>query len=175
MKDKAVFRDANTGEVIDAVDIGFKASDVSRGQMVGRKDDHEEMGDYDGGVGFKTNIRFKSETGRKDDHDKPMWSLLPMFIIERIVEVLNFGAKKYEPNNWQRVPKAENRYFSAAMRHLTAWQMGESTDKESGLSHLAHAACCLVFLMWFAERDAKRAKSLDEFKESISKESTNEA
>ena len=28
------------------------------------------------------------------------------------------------------------------------WQ-GEQTDSESGKHHLAHAVCCLMFLMWF--------------------------
>jgi hypothetical protein len=66
-----------------------------------------------------------------------------------IVKVLEFGAKKYDVDNWQRVPQARTRYFDAAMRHLIAWREGESTDAESGLHHLAHAGCCVVFLLWF--------------------------
>jgi hypothetical protein len=40
------------------------------------------------------------------------------------------------------------------MRHIAAWQSTGNTDPESGHHHLAHAACNLIFLMWFD--DAKR-------------------
>ena len=33
------------------------------------------------------------------------------------------------------------------MRHLIAWSNGEDNDKESGLSHLGHAACNIMFLL----------------------------
>ena len=52
-------------------------------------------------------------------------------------------------NNWVNVPDAKTRYYDAAMRHLDAWHRGEVNDEESGLPHLAHAACCLLFVMWF--------------------------
>jgi hypothetical protein len=38
-------------------------------------------------------------------------------------------------------------FFAALLRHLFAWWRGEELDPESGLSHLAHAGCCLMFLM----------------------------
>lgn len=85
----------------------------------------------------------------KKDHGKPMWDLLPMSSVRSIVGVLTFGAAKYAPEQWQQVPDARRRYFSAMMRHLDAWWGGEKTDTESGLPHLAHAGCCLLFLLWF--------------------------
>ena len=87
-------------------------------------------------------------TGVKYDSAKPRFSLLPLKQVWDIVAVLEFGAKKYAPDNWQKVPDAENRYFDAAMRHLCAWCSGEKRDAETNLPHLAHAACCLLFLMW---------------------------
>ena len=87
--------------------------------------------------------------GVKYDQDKPDWSLLPLEPIEDVVDVLTFGAKKYSPDNWKKVPDLHNRYFAAAMRHLVAWKNGEILDPESGKPHLAHAQCCLVFLAWF--------------------------
>ena len=86
---------------------------------------------------------------KKKDHGKPMWDLLPYKQIAKIVDVLTFGAKKYGPNQWQEVDNPRDRYFAAMMRHLTAWRGGKSIDEESGLPHLAHAGCCLLFLMWF--------------------------
>jgi len=87
-------------------------------------------------------------TGAKFDGDKNRWDLLPIEEIERIVEILTSGAKKYAPNNWQRVPDGTERYYAALLRHLVAWRKGEKNDPESGKSHLAHLGCCLVFLMW---------------------------
>lgn len=88
------------------------------------------------------------DIGVKHDSDKPRFSLLPLKQVWDIVAVLEFGAKKYAPGNWKKVPDAENRYFDAAMRHLCAWRSGEKRDPETNLPHLAHAACCLLFLMW---------------------------
>ncbi len=89
----------------------------------------------------------------KHDHGKPMWNLLPVRAMASIVDVLTFGAKKYAPNAWRDVPGGRERYLAAAYRHLTAYHAGELRDPESGLPHLAHAACCLLFL---AELDYPR-------------------
>ena len=91
--------------------------------------------------------------GRKFDDGKLDWSLLPLEPIEDVVDVLTFGAKKYDRDNWQQVPDARNRYYAAAMRHLTAWFKGEETDPESGKPHLAHAQCCLIFLGWLDKHE----------------------
>jgi hypothetical protein len=91
----------------------------------------------------------KLEFGTKLDQTKPRWSLLPSGTIDQVIAVLEFGAKKYAVNGWTDVPNAKTRYYDAAMRHLDAWYRGEKNDEESGLPHLAHAACCLLFLMWF--------------------------
>jgi hypothetical protein len=84
--------------------------------------------------------------GLKYDGDKPKWELLPLSLINETVKVLTMGAKKYGPNNWQKVENADERYYAALMRHIVAYREGESIDPESGLSHLAHAMCNLIFL-----------------------------
>ena len=86
--------------------------------------------------------------GMKFDKDKPDWSLLDLSIIEGAVDVLTFGAKKYKRDNWKFVPDAHNRYYAALMRHLTAYRKGELFDSDSGLSHIDHAMCNLIFLKW---------------------------
>jgi hypothetical protein len=92
-----------------------------------------------------------SAVGRKESEGKLQWSLVPWGSVEEVVKVLMFGAAKYAPDNWQRVQPARKLYFEAAMRHLVAWQRGEEKDGESGLPHLAHAACDILFLLWFKE------------------------
>lgn len=93
--------------------------------------------------------------GMKFDQGKPRWSLLPTGVVAAVVRVLTFGAKKYAPDNWKKIEPV--RYEDAAMRHFDAWRSGEKTDPETGESHLAHAVCCLFFLMWFDS--GKTAKS----------------
>lgn len=84
--------------------------------------------------------------GRKFDGNKLEYGLLPPFALEETVKVLTFGAQKYERDNWKKVPDSKRRYFDALQRHVWAWKQGEQIDPESGLHHLAHAMCCLMFL-----------------------------
>ena len=87
--------------------------------------------------------------GAKHDEGKLRYSLLPKGTITELLKVLEFGAKKYAPDNWMKVDNAQTRYYDAALRHITAWHEGEKFDQETGVSHIAHALCCLHFLMWF--------------------------
>lgn len=86
--------------------------------------------------------------GVKYDQGKP--SLLDMAqtipcALKSVAKVLEFGAKKYREHNWIKVDRGLRRYHDAALRHLLAAQMGMEFDDETGLPHLAHAACCLMF------------------------------
>lgn len=86
--------------------------------------------------------------GMKFDDGKPMWRLLPFRELREVVDILTFGVKKYAVDNWKKVTPPE-RYIDAAFRHFTSWIEGEKIDPETGKSHLAHAVCNLLFLMWF--------------------------
>ncbi len=85
--------------------------------------------------------------GQKHDAEKPRMDLLPFDALWKVAEVLTYGARKYTPDNWRRVPDARARYLAAALRHLASWSQGERLDPESGLPHLGHAACCVLFLL----------------------------
>ena len=76
-------------------------------------------------------------------------SLLPKGALSAVIRVLEFGATKYQENNWKHVPDAKTRYYDAMQRHIDAWWNGEQKDPETGEHHLAHATCCAMFLMWF--------------------------
>jgi hypothetical protein len=86
-------------------------------------------------------------TGVKWDNEKPRWDLLDYGALGQVVDVLTYGARKYSPQNWRKVPDHRARYFAAAMRHLVAWQTGSRDDTETGMNHLAHAAACILFLL----------------------------
>lgn len=98
-------------------------------------------------------LQSKPSQGVKYDQDKLQWSLLPFRALQEVVSVLGFGAKKYAADNWKHVPEARTRYVDAAFRHLTDWHLKERLDGETGKSHLAHAICCLLFLLWFEQED----------------------
>ncbi len=83
----------------------------------------------------------------KFDTDKPRMELLDSYAMEQIALVMTFGAKKYADHNWRKGFKW-SRLIGAALRHITAFARGEDKDPESGLSHLAHAGCCIMFLLW---------------------------
>lgn len=85
---------------------------------------------------------------QKHDQEKTDLSLLSSIAIMKIGEVMTFGKRKYAAHNW-RAGFAWSRLLAAALRHIISYMGGEDTDPESGLSHLAHAACCIMFLLEF--------------------------
>lgn len=86
------------------------------------------------------------DKANKADEGKSMVELLPFEALVQVGQVLSFGAQKYAAHNWRKGMKW-SRLLGAAIRHLFAWGRGETTDPESGLPHLAHAACCVLFLL----------------------------
>lgn len=91
--------------------------------------------------------------GRKEDSGKDPWHLAPWDAFRAITKILDFGAKKYAPRNWEQ-GMAWSRPYSALMRHITSWWEGEKADPETGFSHLWHAGCCVVFLIAYELRGA---------------------
>lgn len=81
----------------------------------------------------------------KNDTNKTRWDLVPFEQLEEIAKVITYGAEKYAPGDWKNTDK--RKYFAAAMRHLVEYKKGKKMD-ESGMSHLSHAACSIIFLMW---------------------------
>jgi hypothetical protein len=95
--------------------------------------------------------RLAEQSGRKDDDSKPMMALLDPYAMEQLSLVLTFGAKKYASWNWAG-GITYSRLLSAALRHIFAFLKREEVDPESGLPHLAHALCCLMFCLSMTKR-----------------------
>jgi hypothetical protein len=89
--------------------------------------------------------------GVKHDDGKLPWHLLPFDALEEVVKVLQFGAKKYAPRNWEK-GMAWHRLIRAALGHVISFARGQDKDPETGLSHLAHAGCCVLFLLAYTLR-----------------------
>lgn len=93
----------------------------------------------------------------KHDQGKLDWSLLPIDSVEEILKVLEFGKRKYAAWNWASNGGFKySRLFGSLLRHIFAWWRGEDKDPETGLSHLAHAGCNILFLLYYIKhRDTK--------------------
>lgn len=88
-------------------------------------------------------------SGTKYDQDKPRTDLLSSIALIEVAKVMGHGAKKYQEHNWRQGIKW-SRLLGAAMRHLLAYMRGEDKDPETGLSHMAHLACCAMFLIEYS-------------------------
>ena len=84
-------------------------------------------------------------TATKLDTNKPPMDLIPWEAMTGVAQVLDFGRQKYAPHNWRK-GFLWSRLVSAALRHMFTWLSGEDNDPESGMSHIDHALCCLMFL-----------------------------
>lgn len=102
--------------------------------------------------------------GTKFDGDKPRMDLLPYDALFEVAKVMTFGAKKYDAGNWAKGIEI-SRLIAAAQRHIGEFSEGRDTDPESGIGHLAHAACNLLFAIWMQkhrpELDNRWIKNVD--------------
>lgn len=89
--------------------------------------------------------------GVKHDGGKVMYHLFPLEAFDEINKVLAFGATKYAERNWEKGINF-SRLFNSTLRHLFSWWRGENLDPETNLSHLAHAATNVIFLLTFVLR-----------------------
>lgn len=82
----------------------------------------------------------------KADNGKPPMALLDPLALREMAKVLGHGSEKYEAHNWRKGMEW-SRLYSAALRHLFASLGGDDLDAETSISHLAHAAVDLMFLL----------------------------
>ena len=90
----------------------------------------------------------------KFDDNKVLASAVDPLYVIGTAQVLTFGAKKYDRDNW-KLNNDPVRIQDSLMRHLYAYLAGEKIDPETGLSHLYHASCNLMFLAYY-ERNGEK-------------------
>ena len=113
--------------------------------------------DYPGGTEYMEALRMAlyalraitqtdNDQTAKADAGKARLTLVPFQIVYDIARVREHGTMKYgDPANWKQVEP--QRYVDALLRHTLAFAEDmHSTDQESGLPHLWHAACNIAFL-----------------------------
>lgn len=86
--------------------------------------------------------------GIKNDAGKVRLELLPVRALEEVGKVLTLGAAKYADDNWRK-GMSWRRCLGAGIRHTFSFLRGENLDPETGLCHLAHATCCLLFVLTY--------------------------
>lgn len=81
--------------------------------------------------------------GAKDDGGKIRVGLMMEGFpraLKAVAEISTYGARKYSPRGWEKVPQGVERYTDALGRHLLDELAGEMVDPESGRLHAAHLA-----------------------------------
>lgn len=89
--------------------------------------------------------------GKKFDQEKIRADLLPVDSLLEISKIFTFGAKKYGDRNWEKGMNW-SRIYGALLRHIFSWWLGEDKDPETKETHLAHAGCCIMFLLAYEKR-----------------------
>jgi len=80
----------------------------------------------------------------KFDEGKPEPTLVYRAFTNMVARVRRFGIEKHgNSEDWRTTPEVS--HYDAMLRHLQAAMEGEEFDAESGLPHLAHAACSIMF------------------------------
>lgn len=98
------------------------------------------------------------EQGLRDNKNKRKWSLVHFESLEPMVEVLEFGAKKYAPKNWMKgFPLDE--ILDSMQRHVAALIDGEEIDPESGLPHMGHIQCNAMFYNYMIKHNPLNNKT----------------
>lgn len=93
------------------------------------------------------------KTAYKNDDEKVSMHLISPEFMFGLAATLKFGADKYGERNWEHSGGLGwSRVYAAAQRHMWAWWYGEDSDPESGLSHIDHAAVCLMMLSTYSKR-----------------------
>lgn len=106
---------------------------------------------------FKKQLeQLQAKQAVKFDEGKVDWSLVPFEALEGMANVLTFGAKKYAAWNWTDGGGFKwTRLLGSCLRHLFAFARGEDLDPESGISHISHAQCNLLFLAYYIRNKEK--------------------
>ena len=92
----------------------------------------------------------QQERGLRYNTGKRRWSLVHYKSLEPMVQVLEFGASKYDDHNWKKgMPPKE--VLECLQRHLAELMDGEVNDKESGLPHIGNIMCNAMFYSFFTE------------------------
>lgn len=98
--------------------------------------------------------------GLKYDKGKLDWHLMPLEVLEPLVEVFVAGATKYGAFNCLKpFDNGDQRFFSAAMRHTVRCQMDPlAVDEETGCYEAAEAAWNHLIRLYHARKASTKGE-----------------
>jgi hypothetical protein len=113
---------------------------------------------------METQEEYKDLATRHNE-GKLKWSLVDFKSLEPMVRVLEFGANKYEIDNWKKGLKVTE-VCESLLRHIHSFMAGENDDSESGLPHVGHIQVNAMFLSYMIndkpEMDDRRIDNYSE-------------
>jgi len=86
---------------------------------------------------------------------KVRFDLIDAEFEEGVARVLTFGDDKYGAENWKASYNTEHHEefvrgcYASLRRHLHAIRIGEWLDSESGLPHIDHVSCNVMFIRYY--------------------------
>lgn len=92
--------------------------------------------------------------GLRDDKNKLGIHMLPVFALEEVAKVFDYGKNKYSrdgydaTDNWRKGLSWRSTVGSL-LRHSFSFLRGQDRDEESGLYHMAHVGANALFLLQF--------------------------
>jgi Domain of unknown function (DUF5664) len=99
---------------------------------------------YAGGLNTASGMAKRFNSG------KTRFSLIPVKAEEAESKVWTMGAEKYGERNWEKgLPFLS--VIDSMLRHIKAYQKGETIDSESGQPHMAHIRCNAAMLIEYQE------------------------
>lgn len=81
----------------------------------------------------------------RHNENKPRYTLVSQEALAGLIDVLEYGARKYSPDNWHKGLSYKS-VVDCMMRHINAMLRGEMEDPESGLLHIDHVQSNAMFL-----------------------------
>jgi len=75
--------------------------------------------------------------------------------LTEVCKVGTYGANKYTDHGWLSVPNGVQRYMDALYRHLLLAE-SQPVDKDTGLSHLSHAAWNILAVVELIKRNERK-------------------
>lgn len=99
---------------------------------------------------FSEEIVTDPNTGGMQSKLEYRFDLVDPYAMFQLAGILDFGAKKYAPNNWRKLPI--DTHINHALAHIWAYQDGDTQE-----DHLGHAFCRLMFALGVTHDTAKQA------------------
>jgi hypothetical protein len=83
---------------------------------------------------------------------KLKWTLMDSTAMAPMIEVLMYGMKKYDRDNWKKACPKRLDLMDSLERHSLKIIAGESIDPESGLPHIGHLMCNAMFYSYWEQK-----------------------